>query len=77
VSRNWHPATLALLRAALTVKPVIRGTWHDVRADAEATLDVPVTVNGRKVTNPIAAIHEPRDRFIITPYLADTTIDGR
>ena len=67
VSRSWHPATLALPRAAVTVNPVIRGTWHDVRVDAVATLEVPVTVKDREATRPKTTNHERSDRLTITP----------
>jgi len=73
MSRSWQPTALARFRAAVTVKPVIRGTWHDVRADATATLEVPVSVKGRKKNKPRTANHEPRYRLTNPTYLANTT----
>jgi hypothetical protein len=77
-SRNWHPAALALWRAAVTVNPVSRGARQLECADAAAALGVPVNVNGNsnRPTTATIADHDLNERFIATRYPANDSLVG-
>jgi hypothetical protein len=67
MNRSWQPAARALKRAALTVKPVIRGAWHDARVVAPATVGADPSVNGTRVASVRNAIHDLGDRLTTPP----------
>jgi hypothetical protein len=67
-SRNRQPASRALERAALTVKPVIRGTWQLACAEAAALLGVPVSANGMMLVTASAALQYRSVRPMTTTY---------
>ena len=67
VKRSEQPAALALVRATDTVSPVTRGTRHERRAEAAATLEVAVSDNGRRMSANSVANHHRSVRVMIPP----------